>query len=222
MGNQSTLWIVVGLGNPGPRYQGNRHNVGFMVVDLLRERGEDLLWRPSERFSCELAEGQLGPTQVVLVKPQTYMNLSGTSAGPLARFYNAEPERVVVIHDDVDLDLGRLKVKTGGGDGGHKGLRSLSHELGSSDYLRVRFGVGRPDLGDDVTDHVLADFTDEEREAVADQIERAAGAVTTIMREGMTAAMNRYNTAPKPKKTEETEKEQPEQEQTPNSEQADN
>jgi PTH1 family peptidyl-tRNA hydrolase len=220
MEEEGTLWIVVGLGNPGPRYRGNRHNVGFMVVDLLSERGEDLRWRRSERFACELSKGQLDTTPVVLVKPQTYMNLSGTSAGPLVRFYGAAPGRVVVIHDDVDLELGRLKVKAGGGDGGHKGLRSLSQELGSGDYLRVRFGVGRPEMGD-VTDHVLADFADEERGIVSDQIDRAAEAVTTIMRQGIAAAMNRYNASPKREDNEPTTNE-PTKEPSRNPEQADN
>jgi len=129
---------------------------------------------------------------VLLAKPQTYMNLSGRTVGPLARFYRIEPANVIAIHDDVDLPLGRLKVKQGGGDGGHKGIRSVTQELGSPDFVRIRFGVGRPARGD-VTDFVLSDFADSEREAVAAEVDRASDAVTAVITRGLRAAMNSYN-----------------------------
>jgi PTH1 family peptidyl-tRNA hydrolase len=201
---EADLWIVVGLGNPGPRYEGNRHNIGFMVAEALYRRGRHLQWRSSTRFEAELAKGALGRHDVVLVKPQTFMNLSGRSVGPLARFYRVPPERLIVIHDDVDLEPGRLKVKAGGGDGGHKGIRSTAQELGAADFIRIRCGVGRPEVGE-VTDYVLRDFTDGEREILEDEIKRAASAVTTVMNRGLREAMNRYNRPPAAKKVQKKE-----------------
>jgi len=195
MEQETQLWMVVGLGNPGPRYEGNRHNVGFMVVDRLAQRGDAMRWQHSERFTAELSKGRLERQQVVLVKPQTYMNLSGRCVGPLSRFYQVSPEQVVAVHDDVDLDPGRLKIKSGGGDGGHKGLRSLTQEMGSQQFIRVRCGVGRPACGD-VTDYVLQDFAQAERDAVQDQIARASDAVTAVITGGLRTAMNRYNARP--------------------------
>lgn len=190
--------MVVGLGNPGAQYQDNRHNVGFMVVDAICEQEESLSWRPSQRFSAEIAKGTLRDQALLLAKPQTYMNLSGRSVAPLARFYRTPPERLLVVHDDVDLELGRLMVKPGGGDAGHKGIRSIIQELGSSEFIRIRFGVGRPELGD-VTDHVLKDFRPEELEPVKDQVKRAGKAARTIIGRGLTDAMNRFNRSPKKK-----------------------
>jgi PTH1 family peptidyl-tRNA hydrolase len=205
---ESALWMVVGLGNPGPSYRANRHNVGFMVAERL---GEGLDWRSSGRFEAQLAKGRVESQSVLMVKPQTYMNLSGRSVGPLARFYGIEPANVIAIHDDVDLPLGRLKVKRGGGDGGHKGIRSVAQELGSPDFIRIRFGVGRPARGD-VTDFVLSDFADSEREEVAAQVERAADAVTAVITRGLRAAMNSHNADPKAKTEEEPEQETPDSE----------
>jgi peptidyl-tRNA hydrolase, PTH1 family len=193
------LWLLVGLGNPGRRYQGNRHNVGFMVADVLASSGEDLQIRPNSRFQAELGKGHLDRQPVLLLKPQTYMNLSGRSAAAVSRFYEVEPERVVVIHDDVDLELGRLRVKAGGGDGGHKGIRSLAQELGSPAFVRVRFGVGRPPVGE-VEDFVLQDFRAEERPVVEEATGRAAEAVRAVLGEGVKAAMNRFNGPPAEKR----------------------
>ena len=125
------LWLLIGLGNPGRRYQGNRHNVGFLVADALASAGEDLQPRANGRFQGELGKGTLDGKQVLLLKPQTFMNLSGRSVAAVSRFYEVPPERMVVVHDDVDLELGRLRVKMGGGDGGHKGIRSMAQELRS-------------------------------------------------------------------------------------------
>lgn len=189
-------WMVVGLGNPGPRYRDNRHNVGFMVVDLLCADEDTLQLRGSQRFDAELAVGELARHPTVVLKPQTYMNLSGRSVGPVAHFYRIPPERVIVVHDDVDLGLARLKLKRGGGDGGHNGLRSVTECLGSPDYVRVRFGVDRPARGE-VADYVLSGFSAAEQAAVDEGVGRAARAVRTVITRGLKEAMNRFNRAPK-------------------------
>jgi PTH1 family peptidyl-tRNA hydrolase len=191
----SDLWLVVGLGNPGKRYRGNRHNVGFMVVDALAASERDVEWRSSARFSAEVAKGLLAGQRVVLAKPQTFMNLSGRSVGPLAGFYGISVNHIVVVHDDVDLELGRLRVKAGGGDGGHKGVRSMTQDLGGPGFVRVRFGIGRPQVGE-VTDFVLQNFDPDQRDALEEGIGRAAEAVCTVMTSGLKEAMNRYNGPP--------------------------
>lgn len=191
--------MLVGLGNPGREYERNRHNVGFMVVDRLCDSDDSLAWTGASRFRCELAKGTLGRRQVVLARPHTFMNLSGRCVGPLARFYRVPAQRIVVIHDDVDLALGRLKVKAGGGDGGHKGLRSTAQELGSSEFIRIRFGVGRPRRGE-VADHVLSDFYPDEEKLRDDSISRAAKAARAVITRGVKEAMNRFNTTPRPSK----------------------
>jgi peptidyl-tRNA hydrolase, PTH1 family len=186
------LWLLVGLGNPGRRYQGNRHNVGFLVADALASAGEDLQPRAASKFAGELAKGTLDGKQVLLLKPQTYMNLSGRSVAAVSRFYEVPLERMVVIHDDVDLELGRLRVKAGGGDGGHKGIRSMAQELGSPEFLRVRAGIGRPEVGE-VEDFVLQDFRLEERAVVDEMVARAGEAVRAVLGGGLKEAMNRFN-----------------------------
>jgi PTH1 family peptidyl-tRNA hydrolase len=187
----SDLWMLVGLGNPTPRHQGNRHNVGFMVLDALAGSAE-LDWRSSSRFAAEVAKGMLDGQPVVLVKPQTYMNLSGRAAAGVAHFYEVPVDRILAIHDDVDLEPGRLRIKSGGGDGGHKGIRSLAQELGSPGFIRVRFGIGRPEFGE-VEDYVLRDFGGPERELVEEAIRRAVDAVETVLHQGLREAMNRHN-----------------------------
>jgi len=204
---EAERWLLVGLGNPEPRYRGNRHNIGFMVVEQLARKAE-LPWRRSTRFSAEIALGELSKRPVVLAKPQTYMNLSGQCVVPLAHFYRVPCSRIIAVHDEVDLELGRLKVKQGGGDGGHNGLRSITELLGDPDYLRVRVGVGRPAVGD-VTGHVLSDFRQEEAEQVADTIERAARAARTLITRGLKEAMNRFNRPPKDRSEEKTDKSPP-------------
>lgn len=187
------LWMVVGLGNPGPRYELTRHNTGFFVVDLLADRDRSFAWQSSTRFSGQFAKGTLAGARLLLVKPQTFMNLSGRCVQPLAHFYGVPPERIVAVHDDVDLDPGRLKLKQGGGDGGHKGIRSMAQLLGDPGFYRVRCGVGRPERGD-VVDYVLHAFADGEWDTVRDMVDRAADAVTCLLTRGLREAMNRYNT----------------------------
>src|SRR5205809_413414 len=182
--------LVVGLGNPGREHERDRHNVGWLVVDELARR-TDARWRG--KFSGRLAEVRLDGLRLALLKPETFMNESGRSVGAAARFFKVEPEQVLVVHDDVDLEPGRLQARAGGGLAGHNGLRSLAQHLGSQDFLRLRIGVGRPGRGDprSVADWVLSPFTPEEdAEAL---IARAADAVETIATDGLEAAQQRYN-----------------------------
>ena len=182
--------LVAGLGNPGREYERTRHNAGWMVLDeLARRHGGS--WR--SKFSGSLAEVRLGDLRLALLKPETYMNDSGRSVGAAVRFFKVEPERVLVVHDDVDLEAGRLQARAGGGLAGHNGLRSLAQHLGSQDFLRLRIGVGRPGRGDPrpVADWVLSPFApDEDAEAL---ISRGADAVETIAQDGLEAAQQRYN-----------------------------
>ena len=182
--------LVAGLGNPGRQYADTRHNVGFMVADeLARRLGGS--WRG--KFAGELAEVRLDGLRLALLKPQTYMNESGRSVGAAARFFKIEPEDLVVVHDEVDLEPGRLQVRLGGGLAGHNGLRSVASALGSPEFARVRIGVGRPERGDPrpVADFVLSGFPpDVDAEAI---VSRAADAVETIARDGVEEAQNRFN-----------------------------
>lgn len=182
--------LVAGLGNPGREYQRTRHNAGWLVLDeLARRHGGS--WR--SKFSGSLAEMRLGDLRLALLKPETYMNESGRSVGAAVRFFKVEPEQVLVVHDDVDLEPGRLQAKSGGGLAGHNGLRSLAQHLGSQDFLRLRLGVGRPGRGDPrpVADWVLSPFAPEEdAEAL---ISRAADAVETIAQDGLEAAQQKFN-----------------------------
>ena len=182
--------LVAGLGNPGREYAGTRHNVGWMVVDeLARRHGGS--WR--SKFSGRLAETRIDSSRVALLKPETYMNESGRSIAAAARFFKTPVESVLVAHDDVDLDEGRLQARLGGGLAGHNGLRSIARDLGSQEFLRLRIGVGRPGRGDrrSVADFVLAPF-DPETDVEA-LVARAADAVETLVREGLEAAQQRFN-----------------------------
>lgn len=181
-------WLIAGLGNPGPEYAGNRHNAGFMVVDVLAER-IGARFR-AHKGRAEAAVGRLADRQVVLVKPRSFMNLSGGPVATVRDFYKVPLERVVVVHDELDLDFGVLRVKRGGGAGGHNGLRSLTRSLGGPDYLRVRFGIGRPPGRMDPAAYVLRDFSAAERADLGVELERAADAVESLMRHGLTATQN--------------------------------
>lgn len=182
--------LVVGLGNPGRQHARDRHNVGWMVVDeLARRHGAG--WKG--KFAGQLADLRLDGCRLALLKPETYMNLSGRSVAPAVAFYKTPLERLLVVHDEVDLEPGRLQVRLGGGLAGHNGLRSLKADLGSAEFQRLRIGVGRPGRGDprDVADYVLAPFEfDEDPEAL---VARAADAVETIAHEGLEEAQRRFN-----------------------------
>jgi PTH1 family peptidyl-tRNA hydrolase len=182
--------LVVGLGNPGREYERTRHNAGWLVLDeLARRQGGS--WR--SKFSGSLAEVRLGDAKLALLKPETYMNESGRSVGAAARFFKVPPEQVLVAHDDVDLESGRLQARNGGGLAGHNGLRSLGQHLGSQDFLRLRIGVGRPGRGDprSVADWVLSPFAPEEDADAL--VSRSADAVETIVSEGLEAAQQKFN-----------------------------
>lgn len=182
--------LVAGLGNPGPEHAHDRHNAGWMAVDELARRHDGSF---RSKFSGRLAELRVGEARLALLKPETYMNLSGGPVGAAARFFKVEPEALVVVHDDVDLEPGRLQVRLGGGLAGHNGLRSIAQALGTQEFLRVRVGVGRPGRGDRraVADFVLSRFEPEENgEAL---IARAADAVEVLATEGLDAAQRRFN-----------------------------
>ncbi len=191
------MWLVVGLGNPGRQYAGNRHNAGFMVVDRLM-RDLDAT-PPRARLGAELAEAKLGRGKVIFCKPMEFMNVSGFAVKRAGAFWKIPPERTVVVHDDMDLDFGRLKLAEAGGSGGHNGLRSIMAELGTAAFCRVRFGIGRPPAAWEGADYVLADFSTEERQALPNLLKEAAGATRAILEDGLAAAMNKFN---KRKKTE--------------------
>ena len=182
--------LVVGLGNPGREHERDRHNVGWMVADELGRR-MDGRWRA--KFSGQLAEVRLDALRLALLKPQTFMNDSGRSVAAATRFFKVEPESLLVVHDDVDLEPGRLQARAGGGLAGHNGLRSLAQTLGTQEFLRLRIGVGRPGRGDprSVADYVLSPF--ELDEDVGALVSRAADAVETVAREGVEAAQQRFN-----------------------------
>ena len=182
--------LVAGLGNPGREHAHDRHNAGWMAVDELARRHDGSF---RSKFSGQLAELRVGEARLALLKPETYMNLSGGPVGAAARFFKVPPEALVVVHDDVDLEPGRLQVRLGGGLAGHNGLRSIAQALGTQEFLRVRIGVGRPGRGDrrDVADFVLSRFEPEENgEAL---IAKAADAVEVLATEGLDAAQRRFN-----------------------------
>jgi PTH1 family peptidyl-tRNA hydrolase len=183
--------LVVGLGNPGPRYAATRHNAGAMVLDLLAARMGGRF--KAHRSGSEIVEGRLGGVPVVLAKPTSFMNLSGGPIVNAARFFKIPVEQVVVVHDELDLPFGSLRLKRGGGDGGHNGLRSATASLGSKEYLRVRFGIGRPPGRQDPADYVLREFSGAERKDLAFLVDRAADAVETVLFRGLDAAQNEYN-----------------------------
>ncbi|MGN6431790.1 MAG: aminoacyl-tRNA hydrolase [Gaiellaceae bacterium] len=182
--------LIVGLGNPGREHERDRHNAGWLVLDELGHR-LDASWRG--KFSGQLAEVRLDGLRLALLKPETYMNLVGGSAAAAARYFKVEPERLLIVHDDVDLEAGRLQARAGGGLAGHNGLRSLAQALGTQDFLRLRIGVGRPGRGDhrSVADYVLSSF--EPEEDVDALVSRSADAVETIASDGLEAAQQRFN-----------------------------
>jgi peptidyl-tRNA hydrolase, PTH1 family len=183
--------LLVGLGNPGPRYAGNRHNVGFMVLDELAARVGGKF--KAHKAGAEVLEGRLAGHRVVLVKPRSFMNLSGGPVAAAAKFYKVEPGGIVVVHDELDLTFGTLRLKLGGGDNGHNGLRSITKSLGTKDYFRVRFGIGRPPGRMDPADFVLKDFATVERKELPFEVDRCADAAEALVAKGLTAAQNAFH-----------------------------
>jgi PTH1 family peptidyl-tRNA hydrolase len=184
-------FLLVGLGNPGPRYVATRHNAGFLVADLLAERIGARF--KVHRSNADVAEGRLAGQPVVLAKPRSYMNESGGPVVGVARFFKVPVERIVVVHDELDLPFDTLRLKRGGGDGGHNGLKSISKSLGSPDYVRVRFGIGRPPGRQDPADYVLKDWSAAERKLIEVAVDRAADAVEQLISDGLEATQNQFH-----------------------------
>ena len=194
MGDPVQFRLVVGLGNPGDRYRGTRHNVGFEVIDeVARRHGISVRRR---QFRALVGDGLVAGVRVVLVEPQTYMNLSGESVGGLARMYRVAGPDIIVVSDDVALPIGKLRLRLLGSAGGHNGLKSLEAHLGTQDYKRVRIGVGGPQTSG-LTDHVLGRYTADERLVIDAAVPRAADALEMALRDGFEAAMNVFNADPK-------------------------
>jgi PTH1 family peptidyl-tRNA hydrolase len=189
------MFLVVGLGNPGRQYQGNRHNVGFRIVDQLAARAG--MSSPREKYGAELFEIALGGERVLLCKPMEFMNVSGQSVQKVAGFHKIPAARTIVVHDELDVPFGRLKLAAGGGPGGHNGIRSIIADLGTPDFPRVRVGIDRPPPQWKGADYVLANFTGAEQKQLDEIIDLAADAVEEIVTRGLPAAMNKFNQRPK-------------------------
>ncbi|MDQ2839014.1 MAG: aminoacyl-tRNA hydrolase [Actinomycetota bacterium] len=184
-------FLIVGLGNPGPRFVGTRHNAGFFVADELAGRVGGSF--KAHKGRADIVEGKLAGRSVVLAKPKCYMNESGGPIVAISRFYKVPVERIVLVHDELDLPFGGLRLKRGGGEGGHNGLKSTSSALGSREYARVRFGIGRPPGRQDPADYVLREFAVAERKELGYFIDRAADATEAIIAKGLEAAQNEFN-----------------------------
>ena len=193
-------WLIVGLGNPGPDYSGNRHNAGFFVVDLLAERMRAKF--KAHRGRADVVEGHLGApgapgaARVVLAKPKAYMNESGGPIASMRDFFKVPVDRIVVVHDELDIPYGALRLKLGGGDNGHNGLKSLRKSLGSGEFYRVRFGIGRPPGRMDPAAFVLKDFSAAERKELDFFVDRAADSVGALLADGLERAQNAYHADP--------------------------
>ena len=189
--------LLVGLGNPGSKYEWTRHNIGFMLIDRLASRWRIDLTR--QRFGAFLGQGLIGTRRVCCLKPQTYMNLSGQSVSRAASFFDVSPGAMVVAHDDIDLAFGALRLKLGGGAGGHKGLKSIDQLIGDQNYFRLRLGVGRPEHGD-VSGYVLQRFGAMEQAEMGDLLDRACDALEMLLKEGLKATQNAHHNSGPPKK----------------------
>jgi PTH1 family peptidyl-tRNA hydrolase len=191
-------WLIVGLGNPGPEYSHNRHNVGQMVLDELAARAGGKF--KSHKARAQVLEGRLGigGPRIVLAKPQSYMNVSGGPVSALAQFYGIDPAHVIAVHDEIDIPFDTVRLKIGGGEGGHNGLRDISKALGTKDYLRVRVGVGRPPGRMDTADFVLRDFSAPEKKDLPFLIDAAADAVEVLVKDGLPAAQQKFHPAKAP------------------------
>jgi PTH1 family peptidyl-tRNA hydrolase len=188
---EQKVWLVVGLGNPGPSYAGNRHNAGFHVLDELGGRVGGRF--KAHKGRADVIEGRLAGVRTILAKPKSYVNESGGPVASLRDFYKVPVERIVVVHDELDIDFARVRLKRGGGDNGHNGLRSVSNALGSREYLRVRVGIGRPPGRQDPADFVLKDFSATERKELPFVYDRAADAVESLLTGTLEAAQNTFH-----------------------------
>lgn len=191
------MWLVVGLGNPGPTYASHRHNVGAMVVDELAKRLGAKFTAP-RGMRAEVAEGRLGPVgpdsiKIACVKSRTYMNVTGGPVAKLAAYYKVPAEKMIMVHDELDLDLGQLRIKFGGGDNGHNGLKSIRQSINTGDFFRIRFGIGRPPGRQAPADFVLSNFAPAQRTDLAIEIDRAADAVESLVLAGLERTQNQFN-----------------------------
>jgi PTH1 family peptidyl-tRNA hydrolase len=191
------VWLVVGLGNPGPTYAGHRHNIGYLVTAELADR-LDGPFRTHKSGRADVVEGRLGPPgsdgpRIVLARARTYMNESGGAVKQLAAFYKVPPARIVAVHDELDLPFDTLRVKLGGGDNGHNGVRSMRSALGTGDFYRVRLGIGRPSGRQDVADFVLSNYSASERKVLPLQVATAADAVESLVTDGLERTQSRFN-----------------------------
>ncbi|MBM4351998.1 MAG: aminoacyl-tRNA hydrolase [Deltaproteobacteria bacterium] len=182
--------LIVGLGNPGARYEGSRHNIGFLVADRLAAAHHILI--STKRFKAILGKGWIDAQEVVLIKPMTFMNLSGEAVKKALHFFHSGPEDLIVIHDDLDLSLGRVRFKVRGGDGGHLGVRSIIESIGASNFLRLKVGIGRPPKGMDPAEYVLNGFDLLEQTSLERTLDQAAEAFKVIFVDGLQTAMNRF------------------------------
>jgi peptidyl-tRNA hydrolase, PTH1 family len=196
---QSDVWLVVGLGNPGPAYAGHRHNIGYLVTDELAARmassPKNVHWRSHKTGRADVVEGRLsiGGPRIVLARGRGYMNESGGPVKALATFYKVAPDHVIAIHDELDIAFGTLRIKLGGGDNGHNGLKSMRSSLGTGDFYRVRAGIGRPPGRQDVADFVLSNYSTVERKELPFQVSDAADAVECLVTEGLEKTQQRFN-----------------------------
>ncbi|MCZ4076449.1 aminoacyl-tRNA hydrolase [Rhodococcus sp. H36-A4] len=184
--------LIVGLGNPGPQYEATRHNVGFLVADVLAAR-IGAKFSSHKKSNSEVIQARLSDRPVVVAKPRTFMNLSGQPVAALARFFSVDPGNIVIVHDELDIEFGSIRLKLGGGEGGHNGLRSISQQLGTKDYLRTRVGVGRPPGRMDAAAYVLKPFSAAERKDLGVICEEAADAAELLLRDGLEAAQNQVH-----------------------------
>lgn len=184
------MYVIVGLGNPGKKYDATRHNIGFEAIDMLAKRNNIEIKKLKHKALC--GEGTIGGKKVILVKPQTFMNLSGQSLLDIVQFYKLDPEKLIVIYDDIDVAVGSLRIREKGSAGSHNGMKSIIYQLQTDQFPRIRIGVGKPQFGD-LADYVLGKFPKEEIPKVIETVERAALASEMIVTDGISLAMNRYN-----------------------------
>jgi PTH1 family peptidyl-tRNA hydrolase len=185
------MYLIVGLGNPGQQYAETRHNVGFMMLDFLA--AEKNLAFTDSKWKALVAKAVFWDESVVLLKPETFMNLSGTAVAGAAHFYKVQPAETIVVHDDLDLELGRIKIVSGGGDGGHKGIRSLIEHLGTREFPRIKIGIGRPPSLISPEKYVLGKFDSAEKKVIADKMKIASAGLRIFLQQGVAAAMNLIN-----------------------------
>lgn len=186
------MWLIVGLGNPGTRYLLTRHNVGFMALDYLKEALEITL-PPKSEHDADTFAFKWDDQPIKMIKPLTYMNLSGEAVQKMASYYKIEPSQIIVVHDDLDQPFGQIRIKTGSGDGGHNGIKSITQCLGTKEYIRLKIGIGRPDGPMDPANYVLQRFSGAEQEQLPDVLNKSVDALEAIIFDGLTKALNAFN-----------------------------